>query len=742
HRVVQALPRMAKDLPRLMRAKGFIQRTAAPAFTWQNKAFDLATGLADASCAQGFFGVNMASTGTGKTLANGRIMYGLADPEQGARFCVALGLRTLTLQTGEAFRDRLKLDADALAVLVGGAAVRQLYDRERVATEVASPDATVSHEARGSESAAVLSPDDGYVVYEGALSEGPLSEWLSGSDAAGRRQNNAQKMVEAPILVCTVDHIMPSVESTRGGHQIAPMLRLLTSDLVLDEVDDFGMEDLPALARLTYWAGMLGSRILLSSATLPPALVQGLFAAYLAGRSVYQVNRGPHTLTAPQVICAWFDEFGCESSAQGDEEGMQRAHAKFVRVRVERLARQPARRHAEVVKIVGALDKSGQPISTAEIFGNFFIRQAWGLHQKNAQTDARTGARVSFGLIRMANISPLWEIAHRLLKKGGGNADLHVHLCVYHSRHPLVVRSRIESVLDTVLRRDPDDPQAIFKHRVVRNAIDTYARSDHLFIVLATAVAEVGRDHDYDWAVVEPSSMRSIIQLAGRIRRHRTEGFESINLAVLNFNWRGLESPQAVAFTRPGYEKANHFALAHHELGGLLHESELKPLTARPRIVEPDVLNCKYRLSDLEHARLRASLLEGDKYGEHDVRQFWKNNCHLTGYDQACTPFRLRHGQDSTFAFVPDDDGELCFMREQNGQWTDANGKGHHLQRVEIVCGSNISVWPAIDLAAEIDALAIELSCSPSDCAKRFARVDLLSDPPYKYSPGLGFTRA
>lgn len=30
-----------------------------------------------------------------------------------------------------------------------------------------------------------------------------------------------------------------------------------------------------------------------------------------------------------------------------------------------------------------------------------------------------------------------------------------------------------------------------------------------------------GRDHDYDWAIVEPSSMRSIIQLAGRIRRHR-----------------------------------------------------------------------------------------------------------------------------------------------------------------------------------------------------------------------------
>ena len=38
--------------------------------------------------------------------------------------------------------------------------------------------------------------------------------------------------------------------------------------------------------------------------------------------------------------------------------------------------------------------------------------------------------------------------------------------------------------------------------------------------MLGSPVTEVGRDHDYDWAVVEPSSMRSLIQLAGRVRRH------------------------------------------------------------------------------------------------------------------------------------------------------------------------------------------------------------------------------
>lgn len=90
------------------------------------------------------------------------------------------------------------------------------------------------------------------------------------------------------MLVATIDHLMPATEGVRGGKQIAPMLRLLTSDLVLDEPDDFEIEDQHALCRLVNWAGMLGGRVLLSSATLPPAFVQVLFSAYCTGRQAYQ----------------------------------------------------------------------------------------------------------------------------------------------------------------------------------------------------------------------------------------------------------------------------------------------------------------------------------------------------------------------------------------------------------------------------------------------------------------------
>ena len=67
----------------------------------------------------------MASTGLGKTLANARIMYALADEKTGCRLNIALGLRTLTLQTAEALAEMLDLENEDYAVLIGSQAVRK-----------------------------------------------------------------------------------------------------------------------------------------------------------------------------------------------------------------------------------------------------------------------------------------------------------------------------------------------------------------------------------------------------------------------------------------------------------------------------------------------------------------------------------------------------------------------------------------------------------------------------------------
>ena len=74
----------------------------------------------------GFFAVNMASTGKGKTFANAKIMQALSANEDSLRYILALGLRTLTLQTGREYREKIELKDDELAVLIGSKAILDL----------------------------------------------------------------------------------------------------------------------------------------------------------------------------------------------------------------------------------------------------------------------------------------------------------------------------------------------------------------------------------------------------------------------------------------------------------------------------------------------------------------------------------------------------------------------------------------------------------------------------------------
>ena len=115
-------------MPTLRNHDPLAKPTGIERFKWQNQAFKMTYGLQEATREHGFFGVNMASTGVGKTIGNARIMYALADPKKGARFTIALGLRILTLQTGLSFRKNLKLAGDQLAILVGGSANKKLFE--------------------------------------------------------------------------------------------------------------------------------------------------------------------------------------------------------------------------------------------------------------------------------------------------------------------------------------------------------------------------------------------------------------------------------------------------------------------------------------------------------------------------------------------------------------------------------------------------------------------------------------
>jgi CRISPR-associated endonuclease/helicase Cas3 len=746
-RLMRTLPRLEQSLPRIARHKKFRERSKVP-FLWQNDAFDLAESLRERSAEHGFFGVNMASTGCGKTFANARILYGFASPQQGARFTVALGLRTLTLQTGDAYRSRLNLGEEDLAVLAGGAATKTLHEYYQAKAQATA--------GEGSESAAALLPDYSHVHYAGSLEDGPLNRWLQ-NDQRGRK---ARALLDAPVLVCTVDHLMPACESTRGGHQILPMLRLMTSDLVLDEPDDFDMADLPALARLVHWAGLFGTRVVLSSATLPPALVQGLFLAYQAGREEFQRHRGRPGARL-DICCGWFDEFGAESHSHGtdpDGAAFLASHAAFVDRRIVRLTSvKQVRRRAAIlpvpVKPSSANDRARQQADICRQLADLLRDQAVALHRHHHSSDPITGKRVSFGLIRMANIDPLFDVALSLYALGAPEG-CRIHLCVYHARHPTLVRAEIEKQLDAVLKRNRPDA-VVFAQPDLREKLDTHPETDHIFIVLATAVAEVGRDHCYDWAIVEPSSMRSIIQLAGRVKRHRE--FDCLpdqpNILLLDVNVKSLKHGEdAPAFCWPGFEsreKGTKFHLRTYRLSQLLTPEQWQVINARARIRPREPLDGKGNLADLEHVRLADLMLgaeAGQKQQDIPVKWWWQTQAHLSGVLQAKTPFRADQQGHQTYYFQPDEDCEKTefFLLEATGQ--EVSVEANLLQRFDLSAGPRIAFWGAPDCLDALQMLAEALDIDDLiDCARRFGAVDLPgreANQRWRYHPALGFSRA
>ncbi|GHD72957.1 type I-F CRISPR-associated helicase Cas3f [Vogesella fluminis] len=729
----RALPDIARALPPLGRHPLLQKRSADPRFAWQDKAYDLAASVRERAVQHGAFIVNMASTGCGKTLANARIMYALARPDTGLRCAFALGLRTLTLQTGHAFRARLKLDDDQLAIRVGGAASRELFEHQAAQAE-----------ASGSASSEALLDEDCAVHFEGNPDH-PLLQQLS-------HDPRFNALLAAPLLVCTIDYLTPATEGTRGGRQIAPMLRLMSSDLVLDEPDDFSVEDLPALTRLVHWAGLLGSRVLLSSATLPPALVQCLFDAYLAGRAQYQQHRGQVGLPL-QVCCLWLDEHDRHVADCADGASFQTAHRAFAEQRSAWLATQPPRRTAALLPLTGV------PRSERQMFAplaSLLREHALRLHAANHDIDPGSGKRVSIGLIRLAHIDMIYPLARALYSQDVPDG-VQVHLCVYHSQYPLLLRSAIERRLDAALTRH--DPQALFSLSDIRDKLDGSAEDDHLFIVLSSPVSEVGRDHSYNWAIAEPSSMRSLIQLAGRVRRHWPAPYAAQNLLILQHSlaaWLGGKP----AYCRPGFESGD-FPLAKHDLADILPEGDYRHPDARPRLLARPDLQAGSNLVDLEHARLQADLNQTHTPAEYDdeppVPRLCAASCwampraSLHGALQRKQPFRLSHGEEWDMVLLPGEDGGISLKRREQGdskgetRERDNNQLIHPIGDTELLQGRGIRPWGNEDYLVELATLAASLDMSDSDCARRYGtftlRVDSNNLQGWHFHPALGFCR-
>lgn len=721
--ISKLLPRFRDELPTLDDDEKILSRGlgGGKTFQWQDKAYQTAKNLQGDVKTKGFFGINMASTGKGKTIANARIMYGIADEDEGCRFSIALGLRTLTLQTGTSLKERLSIDEDEIATLIGSQAIQRL-------SQSASDD-ELSLFLSSSESQDIGLEDDGYdVIYETSTYEGHLEKWFPGNP-------KAKKLLHAPILVSTIDYLIPATEGVRGGRQIVPMLRLLTSDLILDEPDEFDLNDLPALARLVNWAGLLCANVLVSTATMPPALAYALFEAYQEGRQSYSTATNESESNNP-IVCAWFDEFGATTSEAEGIQAFIKSHDHFVNKRITNLNREMVSlRKAEIINI-----KESTVTSPIDSIAETIKQNMLVLHSEHYQQHV-SGKKISIGLVRMANINPLVAVSRNLYStKAPENYE--IHYCVYHSQYPLAQRALIESKLDYSLNRK--DPSTLWRIPEVAKAIRSSNIENHLFVVLATSVAEIGRDHDYDWAIAEPSSMRSLIQLAGRIQRHRKQAPETANLYILSKNIRALQG-KGIAYEKPGFE-ANNRRLFSHDLHDILNRDQFEHPNSIPSI-QPRPLSQKDRtppfsnLVTLEQVAYREKLL-GDNQQENHARLWWKNEVTWCAELQRRQRFRQSSPDQAYCLYLNEEDMQPVWQIKNEHIYPTEYEESLDISNIDITVAEGIQPWFEMDILNQYDELAARFDRSLRYISRCFGEVRLreVKDKTidWCYSPLLG----
>ena len=678
-RNVQKLPILEKTLPSSDNIDAIKQKSPAQ-YSWQDEA---ATKIADWTAEHkeqksGFFAVNMASTGCGKTLANAKVMLALSENQASLRYILALGLRTLTLQTGDEYRQRIFQDEDGgdLAVLIGSKAIADLHRQKREQEEKYR-----MVEVMGSESQEILLDEDADILFNEDIPEQDRRELKT-----VLRNDKDHKFLYAPVLVCTIDHIMSATETTRGGRYILPCLRLMSSDLVIDEVDDFTGADSIAIGRLIHLAGMLGRKVMISSATIPPALAEGYFNCYREGWRLFAQTRN----ACQRIGCAWIDEFNTvvtDNQVSTEDANQQYAdsHQQFIKKRIGRLSKQAPKRKANIIDCsINSQEDKQQENKQSDYFGRI-AQEALAKHQKHHQVDKKTGCKVSFGVVRMANISPCVALT-RFLLDYPCSADTTLRVMAYHSQQVLLLRHEQEKHLDAVLKRKekPQESPAAFSDDTIRRHIDSAAKkqaapSNILFIVVATPVEEVGRDHDFDWAIVEPSSYRSIIQLAGRVRRHRAGAVQEPNVGLLQYNWKTIQGgnkANTCYFSQPGYElsgkikidgEEHHAVCKTHDLKQLVDESLIREcLDVIPRI--NDSPPKEFRLAKLEHAVTAHWLQRYADEGPETLSGYIKGCWYLTALPQALNRFRQSGANIQLFRCFDDSDKSYFTDKDCDGK--------------------------------------------------------------------------
>lgn len=579
-------------------------------FKWQNIAGNALQKFAEKHPDTPTLVFNIAGTGSGKTRMNLRTACILRPDDP--RICIALNLRSLTLQTGEALKKSMNLSDDELAVVIGDNITQAMFEK-------AKNNQGVDEDENPPEP-----------IFDAKGEDYDIPAWLN---PLYEKDHDGKTLLASPLLVSTIDYLIAAGEPHKQGHHVKALLRLMSSDLILDEIDGYDPQALMAVLRLVQLSAMYGRHVICSSATLSQTLAISVHRAFESGIAMRQallkddklnndkqafniaiIDNEIDSKNPPKI---WQQTLTQDSDTQSDDKNFKDRYQSHLDELQRMLAQKPSFRLAEL---------KSMPKATISDWQQAVLESAQTLHDRHAWQWQKGEKRLSFGLIRVANIHHAVSLAHYFAQHWQ-----HAHIACYHANDWRINRFYKEQRLDTLLSRHKDGKkrktgnETIEQDSEIIELMATGKQNDVPFIVIATPVEEVGRDHDFDWAVIDASSVQSIVQTAGRVNRHRRETVREPNIIIPQFNYRYCKNVQQQKFKEPcfiypGYESYSHPEnYATHDLAKLLPwQNNQLVIDARLRF---DKDNCQFAQFDdkeIQHFCQRYFYEDGEQLFSND----------------------------------------------------------------------------------------------------------------------------
>lgn len=521
---LEELSIMMNSLPYL--SKETIKNIMSPSnkedFKWQDKAVEFIKGENN----QTTLILNMGTTGSGKTRMNVKALGALN--EEKLRFTSVFNLKSLTLQTGDAYNNQLKLKNNELSVLIG----------DKNYLDIQSLDNNLEELKLDNDMQAI---EQEYLIEGEFKSE---KDWKERPSFIKNKTKNGYKIddfIGVPVLTSTIDFCINAGDLSKGSNHNNAFLRIMSSDLIIDEIDTYDPEMLESVLRLITISAMNKRNIVISSATLSKNYIHMIKKAFEYGIELGNIFYGDNEKR--KIICiSNLIEPKCIEKDEDITEYINNLSLKFCDNKQKKAAILPI-----------DLNKKIEPESIPAVF--YKIQE---LHINNHQKF--NDKSFSFGLIRVGKIKHAVQFAKKYLNTDFGNQKysinnekVEVRFLIYHSNLINSKRFILEDFLDKTLNQNSKSISNPFVLDIVEKS-----KAKHvIFIVIATPVEEIGRDHDFHWAIIEPSSIQSIVQTAGRVNRHRKENVNKPNIYVIQYNLSYYQKKgwEDIYFTKPGLER-------------------------------------------------------------------------------------------------------------------------------------------------------------------------------------------